>query len=574
VRTYGTIHQAGDFWILEAEAHVVIRVKRLFGKLGKSAKRLSLRHTPDVARDLSWVMERYPLVMSDLDRAALERGAALHAERTHRFERVLSGDIAPRACALKVPARDYQLVGADLALQQNGLLIADDVGTGKTCTAICALTQAETRPALVVTLTHLPQQWQREIGRFVPSLRTHVLKKARPYSLPACDVIITSYSKLAGWAEALAGSLRTVVFDEIQELRHPTSDRAKAATDIARSCTYRIGLSATPIFNYGNEFFSIVEVLRPGELGTRTEFITEWCTEADSRGNASVRDPKAFGAYLRDQGMMIRRTRQDVGRELPGLTVVPHDVPSADVFDQLGKDGKGDVTELARFILARDATKGIEQLQARGELDWRLRQATGIAKAGFVAEFVRMLVDQGEQVLLYGWHHAVYEIWREKLKPLNPVMFTGEESPGQKEAGRAAFEKGDARVLIMSLRAGAGIDGLQHCCRTVVFGELDWSPSVHEQATGRVFRDGQPDPVVAYYLVSDQGSDPVLESTLGVKRMQLEGVRNPDHAIFETVKREGIVELARKVLERRSSKQPQQQSFSAEAAPTLGAPEP
>jgi hypothetical protein len=108
----------------------------------------------------------------------------------------------------------------------------------------------------------------------------------------------------------------------------------------------------------------------------------------------------------------------------------------------------------------------------------------------------------------------------------------------------------------------------------VVFGELDWSPSVHEQATGRVFRDGQPDPVVAYYLVSDQGSDPVLESTLGVKRMQLEGVRNPDHAIFETVKREGIVELARKVLERRSSKQPQQQSFSAEAAPTLGAPEP
>jgi hypothetical protein len=47
-----------------------------------------------------------------------------------------------------------------------------------------------------------------------------------------------------------------------------------------------------------------------------------------------------------------------------------------------------------------------------------LRQATGIAKAPFVADFVRLLVESGEKVLLYGWHREVYSIWRDKLKDL------------------------------------------------------------------------------------------------------------------------------------------------------------
>jgi SNF2 family DNA or RNA helicase len=554
-RTYGTIQLAGDFWNIEAEAHVVIRLKRLFGKLSKSAKSLSIRHTLDVARDLVWVMERYPLKASKADSTVLRKASDLHIERAERFVSVLTGAAEPRAFKLREPARDYQHVGADLALQQGGLLIADDVGTGKTCTAICMLTDPATRPALVVTLTHLPKQWQRELARFAPGLRTHVLKTTKPHRIPLCDVIITSYSKLSGWAPVLAGTMRSVVFDEIQELRHPTTERSTAAREIASGCAYRVGLSATPIFNYGNEFFNVVDVLRPGELGTKSEFLQEWCTEPDSKGKASVKDPKAFGAYLREQGMMIRRTRLDVGRELPGLTVVPHTVASGDVFDQLDKDGKGDITELARFILARDAGPGIEQLHARGELDWRMRQATGIAKAKYVAEFVRMLVDGGERVLLYGWHHAVYDIWCEKLKDLGVVKFTGEESPTQKEAAKAAFESGTHNVLIMSLRSGAGIDGLQRTCRTVVFGELDWSPAVHEQATGRIYRDGQSDPVATYFLVSEEGSDPVIQSVLGLKRVQLDGVRSPDKAIFETVKRGAITDLAKAVLARRARKQ-------------------
>jgi SNF2 family DNA or RNA helicase len=72
-----------------------------------------------------------------------------------------------------------------------------------------------------------------------------------------------------------------------------------------------------------------------------------------------------------------------------------------------------------------------------------------------------------------------------------------------------------------------------------VFGELDWSPGVHEQCIGRVHRDGQTEKVVAYYLVSDRGSDPVVADVLGLKRAQIEGVRDPDASLIEKLETGG-----------------------------------
>lgn len=550
MRTFGSIKLEGKTWYLDCEAHVVMRVKRMFPRCDAVARSLKVKHAADVARDLVWVMDRYPLEISPGDRMFMEAEAAAHRDRSDRFVKLLSGEEAARAFDLAIPARDYQRVAADLALQHGGLMIADDLGVGKTVSGICILTATGARPALVVTMTHLPKQWEREIKRFAPGLTTHVLKKATPYDLKQPDVIITSYSKVSGWAAALQGTVRTVIFDEGQELRRTESEKYKAAKALAESAeTCRVVLTGTPIYNHGIEFFNVLDVIRPDELGTRDEFVREWC-----KGGPMVADPRAFGAYLREQGLMIRRTKKDVGRELPGLTVIPHTVPSEDVFEKLD----GDITELARFIVSQTGL-GLEQGRARGELDWRLRQATGIAKAPFVADFVRMLVDEGQKVVLFGWHHAVYDIWKERLAGIPLVMYTGEESPAAKEKARAEFIDGDARVMIISLRSGAGLDGLQHACSTVVFGELDWSPGVHEQCTGRVFRDGQKDPVTAFYLTSDEGSDPVIESTLGIKKMQLEGVRNPDDfAVAETIKSESLIDLARAVLKRKGVKAPEE----------------
>lgn len=105
----------------------------------------------------------------------------------------------------------------------------------------------------------------------------------------------------------------------------------------------------------------------------------------------------------------------------------------------------------------------------------------------------------------------------------------------------------------MSLRSGAGLDGLQEVCHVCVFGELDWAPATHDQVIGRLHRDGQDDPVVAYFLVSEGGSDPLMAEVLGIKRGQSDPILDPDAPILRPVDQTGdrVRALAESVLERR-----------------------
>ncbi len=396
-------------------------------------------------------------------------------------------------------------------------------------------------PALVVTLTHLPAQWLRELELSLPWLHGHIVTSGRPYN-PASkrgsfgrtpDVLIMGYSKLAGWADHLAGEVNTVIFDEVQELRRgDESAKGRAAYRVADKAAYRVGLSATPVYNYGGEIHNIVQALEPSALGTRDEFLREWGSGHHGLArHPAVSDPAALGTYLRDQGLLLRRTRKDVHMEMPDPIQIEQAVDTDhDTIEQVAAD----VEATARVLLGGTATN-TERWQAAGDIDWRMRQATGVAKAPYVAEFVKLLLQSEQRVVLFGWHRECYDIWLDKLAWFRPVLYTGTESPAQKARNAAAFMGGASRVLMMSLRAGAGLDGLQKWASVGVFGELDWSPEIHRQCIGRLDRAGQDSTVAAYYMVSDDGTDPLMAEVLGIKKQQAEPIRDPNAPLFTSL---------------------------------------
>lgn len=544
-RTYGRIAWEDGRWLISCEAHVMIRLKRFFAGIDKGEHgTVRLKDNPANARDLEWFLERFPMAVADGERLA--RQARSHDRAMAAVQRVLRTRREPPTFKLAIPPRRYQRVAADLALRTGRLLVADDVGLGKTATSICLLSDRRARPAVVVTLTHLPPQWVAQLEAFAPGLRVMVAKKGTPQPADEArlragdgpDVVVLNYHKLDGWAQTLVEVLqpKAVVFDEIQELRTGSSSgKGRGAQYLSRAAAYRMGLSATPIYNYGAEMWNILDVLEEGCLGTWEEFLREWCggSRGDTR-HAAVSEPRAFGLFLRERGLLLRRTGADVKDEVPELAKpirIPHLV---DADTKAIERVQSDAAELARIILSSTA-RGEDKMRASSELDWRLRQATGLAKAPYVAAFVRMLLASEEKVVLYGWHRAVYVQLADLLRDLGPVFFTGEESPGQKQKSLERFTKGAARVLVMSLRAGAGLDGLQEVARCVVFGELDWSPGVHEQCIGRLHRPGQPETVRAYFLHADHGSDPFVVQVLGIKKAQVEGVRDPSGELVEKV---------------------------------------
>lgn len=540
---YGQVEYSGRYWRITCEPQVRSRLKRVFPRVPQSAgHHIDLLASAENSRELLWFLQRYPMDMSAEALAALHHQADQHFEMERSLAELVAGRRELPPFELAKPAREYQRFGAAQVDIRGGLLLADDLGLGKTVTAMCLMAETKNLPAVVVYPAALPNHWPEKLAEFLPNLRVHHIRTGKPYplikqprqritdlwdSLP--DVILVSYHKLRGWAETLGEIVQYAVFEECQQLRNPDSEIYRACGYLAGQARLRIGLTATPIYNYGSEFYHVVNPLVPDCLGDYHEFLREWCIGTISE-KPKLKDAEQFGAYLRREGIMLRRTRYEVGRELPALSKIPYEIES---------DGKvlasitGDAVLLARTILASNESYKGEKMQAAGELDQLVRQATGIAKAPFVAEFVRLLVESGEQVLLFGWHREVYNIWLEKLQDFNPVMYTGTESPKEKQRSKDAFVSGESRVMIVSLRAAFGFDGIQDVCCTGVFGELDWSPGVHEQGCGRFHRDGQRKPSQAFFLISNEGSDPIMSDVLGIKREQIEGVRNPGEHLIE-----------------------------------------
>jgi hypothetical protein len=550
-RTYGRLafHAEARRWVItELEPQVAIRMKRTFARI--SATQVGSFTFPDSDEnrlELEWFLSRYPLEVTAGDRRRLSEGR-LRFERTRaEIERVFAKDwtpsITPARLRPGVQLRPHQARAVEIAQRVGRLLIADDVGLGKTLAALACAMDERFLPIAIACEAHVSEQWQKDFIEKFTTLTSHVIQGTQPYPLPDVDAYIFRYSNQWGWVDiAATGRFRTAIFDEVQNLRHGRNTQKGQAADVfAKHAALRIGLSATPIFGYGGEIFNIIDIIDPGCLGTREEFVREWCSYDDD-SKMIVENPAALGAHLADLNILIR----EVGGGPPPNRII-HDVP----YDE---DAAAADEALARQ-LAMKVLKGsfTERGQAARELDMMARHATGIAKARHVAAFVKILLEAKTPIILGGWHRDVYDIWLKELKPYNPMLYTGSETALEKANVKRAFMAGETDCIIMSLRSGAGLDGLQHRCSTVVHGELDWSREVHKQLAGRLRPHARTEPITEIYIVADGGSDPLIASVQGLKASQAQGIIDPKRGIEQVHSDESrIKQLAQMYLEKGS----------------------
>ena len=521
-KTFGTLsyNRRGKCWTIKGEPCVTELAKRLFpgceGR-GRGVARFTAHRR--IIGDLNWLMLRYPLEIKETDRERWER--ALEEAREYAIERqrqLRAPQFAqPPEGRFEGQLMPFQQQGLAFLLSSNRALLADEMGLGKTVQALAYLASTAGFPALIVVPPHLVRNWTREAERFLrmeDGPRVHVIRGLTPYELPQADVYIIHYLLLRGWKSALPDlAFRTVIFDEIQELRRAGTEKYSAASLVSSAADHVIGLSGTPIYNNGGEIWNVVNILDFHFLGDWESFTREWCYGYNSN---IVAKPELLGEYLRTEGIMLRRTKQEVLKQLPPKRRLVQEI---DWDDALYREMISPAFSRLRLLDEADESRRalIEDQISQDE-----RQATGCAKAPYVCAFVRTLLDGGEKVLLFAHHHRVMDIYKKELKPYRPVFITGRETDAQKDAALNAFMLGKTDICVISLRSSSGLNLQRASC--VVFGELDWSPAVHSQAEDRAHRIGQEDSLLCYYLVSPKGSDQEMQQALGLKVSQFVGL--------------------------------------------------
>ncbi|KIL35142.1 helicase SNF2 [Cohnella kolymensis] len=528
---YGTLRYEEGFWVVEGEPAVCQVAKRLFpGAEGRTRGVARFKSNKRTNGDLNWLMMRYPLQI--IDRHQWESAFGETVEYIRRREEIRRGPqkAEPSQLIFKGQLTEFQKEGVAFLNNNAPALLADDMGLGKTVEALAWIAAQAKFPGIIVVPTSVQTQWRSQIMNFIhpqplpgefalfpdQNKMVHTIKGLTPYELPEAQFYIIHYGLLRGWKQALPEyKFEFVVFDEIQELRHPGTEKYSSASLLAESSGNAIGLSGTPIYNKGGEIYYIMNILQHQCLGDWGSFTREWCY---GYNEDVVADPEMLGDHLRREGLMLRRTKEQVLTELPPKRRIVQDIDSDDkVFIK-------EMRSVMELVYRYDKIEGFEKGRAKQEIGERMRQATGISKAPYVAAFVKMLLEAGEAVVLYGYHHEVYEIWMEELSSFNPVRVSGIESQKQKEEAKQKFINGETNLIIISLRAAAGIDGLQHRANINVFGELDWSPGIHSQCEDRTHRMGQQDSVISYYLVCGNGSDEQMMEALGFKTAQFAGI--------------------------------------------------
>ena len=520
---YGTLsyNARRKCWVIKGDPCVTELAKRLFP--GSDAKRGEARFTAHrrIVGDVNWLMLRYPLQIAPRDaerwQAALAQARDYYRAR-EEARRVLPA-AQPSPAVFSGQLRPFQQAGLSWLLLTPRALLADEMGLGKTVQALACAAQEGIFPLLIVPPPHLARNWFSETRRFLRiqgrEPRIHMIKGLTPYPLPPADVYILHYLLLRGWKQVLPGlAFHTVIFDEVQELRRAGTEKYSAASLLSESCQRVMGLSGTPIYNYGGEIWNVINILDYHFLGDWESFSREWCA---GYGNRIVLKPQLLGDHLRREGLMLRRTKQEVLPELPEKRRLVQEI---DADDALYAQLMAPVWEkLYRWKRDQEMAPSARAL-LEDQISQEERQATGLAKAPYVCQFVRALLNAGEKVLLFAHHHAVMDLYQKELKSEHPVFITGRETGAKKEDAVDRFMTGKTDLCCVSLRAASGLNLQRATC--VVFGELDWSPAVHSQAEDRAHRIGQRDSLLCYYLVSPRGSDQEMQEALGLKVSQFQ----------------------------------------------------
>lgn len=202
----------------------------------------------------------------------------------------------------RVDMNPHQVDAALFALSSplsKGVLLADEVGLGKTIEAALVIAQRwaeRRRRILLIVPASLRKQWSQELyGKFsLPSViiesKTYKDARKRGVARPFKQqdkIVITSYEFAALKADDIAsGRWDLVVFDEAHRLRNvykkDGSVRAKKLRDATRSF-FKILLTATPLQNSLMELYGLVSVVDEKHFGDEGSFRSQYVTGAGTR---------------------------------------------------------------------------------------------------------------------------------------------------------------------------------------------------------------------------------------------------------------------------------------------------
>jgi SNF2 family DNA or RNA helicase len=431
---------------------------------------------------------------------------------------------------LNATLREYQKRGVAWLryLESLGLsgCLADDMGLGKTMQVIALLlleknTAVKTAPTLLIAPTSVLGNWQKEVEKFAPQLKTLIhhgnqrQKNAEKFTAlcQEYDMVISSYTLMRkDLALFKACPWQRLVLDEAQNIKNPKTAQTKALTSL--EVPHRLALTGTPVENRLMDLWSIFNFLNPGYLGKQAQFRKnyELPVQRDNDEQQSMILKKLVQPFI------LRRLKTDknIIKDLP-------DKIESKQYCNLSKEQASLYEAVIKEVDAQlDAAEGIARQGLMLSTLMKLKQICnhpmqflqdGSAftpershKLERLSEMLEEALEEGDSVLIFTQFTEIGEnlhryLHHEKHYPT--YYLHGGTSRKNREQMISNFQNPEAlpSIFVLSLKAGGvGITLTQ--ANHVFHFDRWWNPSVENQATDRAFRIGQQKNVFVHKFVT------------------------------------------------------------------------
>jgi SNF2 family DNA or RNA helicase len=434
-------------------------------------------------------------------------------------------DISQFENVLAVNPYPYQAVGIEwLRSQQNlgrhGVILGDVMGLGKTLQAIGLITHNVLdgkKDNIVICPGTLLENWRRELIKFSPDLK--VLMHSGAYragtaaKVKGHDIVLTSYDSLIR-DHAMLSSINwnLVILDEAQQIKNPRAQRTLRSKGLPRN--FGIAISGTPLENRLLDLWSLSDFAEPGLFGSETDFENSY----EGIPNGAVEVNKLLRPIL------LRRKLNDIEHQLPEKVVIPHPLKWPEELN--------DLYERVRIEAIREfATAG--GLVATG----RLRKLTThpllmeigssdmtelSPKYALTVDLIDEIFANKEKCLIFASYKKIIDAIVHDLGMRHPGSFI------KSLDGRTPMEErtplidqfnafdGSGVLVCNPIVAGAGLNitGANH----VIHYNLEWNPAKEDQATFRVYRNGQLKETFIHRMFYVDTIDDVIDQRIQLKR--------------------------------------------------------
>lgn len=417
---------------------------------------------------------------------------------------------------LKGELFSYQADAVEYARLRKRIFICDEVGLGKTVEALAILVANEAFPALIICPAFAKGYWTRMVETWIENSTVQRINAGDVMTIPGHrHVTVINYEILDRYVGKITGGMKPkgLVCDESHYLKNLKTKRTKATKAVAASAFIRLMLTATPVENRPSEFASQLEILgQAGVFNGTWSFLQRYC---NSYGPGR-RDKFGFWDFSGAQNLeelsrtmrqhcFIRRRKSEVQKDLPEKTTVV--VPMSMELSVLNEymRAEGDVREWLIDTGRRDATAITGKVRAEALVKMEaLKQIAVRGKMGQMQDWIESFLESDEKLVVFTTHTATLQAIIAKFPKLSAGIY-GETPAIERERIVERFNvpvaDGGVQLLVVNIKAG-GVSIDLTSASNVVFAEMAWTSTAHEQAEGRLHRHGQKSPVTAWYFVS------------------------------------------------------------------------